>query len=77
MEWVDVGVNVQERLPNPGDEVLISGIEDRIVVAYLNVNCDWEVCCSDDVILPFDEITHWMPLPKSPQDKICGEGDAE
>ena len=55
-------IPVSERLPEPGQEVIVyaGGVLDPVVYAYHFWNKDY---CS------FQHITHWMPLPEPPKEE--------
>ena len=61
-EWI----SVNDRLPEVGTEVFgYSEKEDRFfIVAYSNT-----YRCFFSGQFPNDDITHWMPLPRTPKER--------
>jgi hypothetical protein len=66
-------ISVEDRLPNPGADVLIYygtvGLDGEMLVAHCHV--DGKVEWADDVGLRIrsEGVTHWMPLPEPPEVK--------
>ena len=70
-EWI----SVKDRLPEEFDDVLIVTVSGRISIAYLHSYNkeniidykNWAITDSEEGnTIPFVRVTHWMPLPKSP-----------
>jgi hypothetical protein len=61
-EWI----SVTDRLPTLHSETLIwvSWGELTFHAVAMLQNDGWESC---DMTVPFDEVTHWMPLPDPPK----------
>ena len=62
MEWI----NIKDRLPEEGVQVLIYFADDK------KYKVDYIVCCPEPIwacTLEREEykVTHWMPLPESPK----------
>lgn len=57
-------ISVKDRLPERQVSVLVSD-GNNVGYCYLTRHGDWNVCASNDYV-PYDQITHWMPLPASP-----------
>lgn len=55
-------ISVKDRLPEKGDRVLIS-YHDGVSIGSYHRNDDWHVI---GIILR--SVTHWMPLPKPPEE---------
>lgn len=71
-EWI----SVKDRLPEECVDVLIFNSNHIPVVGfltYLNKNepINWTVCDWHDseLTVEVDYVTHWMPLPKLPEEK--------
>jgi len=64
-------ISVKDRLPEDISDVLILTKEKELCVGYYrNSDNDWNMynpCCSFHMEL--HGVTHWMPLPKPPEDK--------
>lgn len=66
-EWISVG----DRLPDvpkndfASDYVLIHDKEAGEWVAYYDANGGWRDARE---CFPFENVTHWMPLPKPPKE---------
>ncbi len=63
MEWI----NIKERLPD-AEKTVIAFCVGGIYTAYLSAPEDW-ICtcqCRDGSYLY--NVTHWMPLPKPPEE---------
>ena len=66
MNWI----SVDDRLPEKGDVVLITKYRHRVPITARYGNPDkWYPLCWRKYIEPFDDVTHWMPLPGPPEHK--------
>lgn len=72
MKWI----NVNERLPDNTEEVLVTdGLESYAIAYYKKADGYWEASYdllevtsySGGCIIICGNITHWMPLPPKPQ----------
>ena len=61
MKWI----SVKDRLPDKDDWVLIFSEENEVETSYYRCGSK-TFSCQDDVDLVHP--THWMPLPKQPND---------
>lgn len=63
MEWI----SVKDRLPDNNDEVLmfICGVH---VLGYVDINGEWYNDVDEKEFS--GSVTHWMPLPDPPKEKI-------
>ena len=63
-------ISVKERLPEIGEWVLINGSEVCQRVAPPSSSWDWEFAWATDRHSFYEptDITHWMPLPKPPEE---------
>jgi hypothetical protein len=61
MEWI----KVNDRLPNNIDYVLFCDWTGDMIIGYVSDNnC---ICLSDDSFADIKDFSHWMPLPKQPE----------
>jgi len=69
MEWI----SVKDRLPSlnkkfgESDYVLCFTETQEMVVCWYNKHGNWTVATHKADSLPYNRITHWMPLPKDPK----------
>lgn len=60
-------ISVEDRYPNDGDSVLT--IDSEGVMEVYQYDIDWPNCFVKwDGIVKIFNITHWMPLPKPPEE---------
>lgn len=83
--WADIiadyliahGVTVQEwipvtdRLPEEAGEynVMIKGAERATSLWYSRLSNGWYTFGDDDYEEPYDDVTHWQPLPAAPKEE--------
>ena len=72
MEWI----SIEDRLPDDCQDVLIYCSGFPVIGAYLTFTLDdlplcWRVNDWDESELEYrlEEVTHWMALPKPPEEK--------
>ena len=65
MNWI----SVKERLPEPGDEVLVTDKYGNTTVAEFAHRKFWP----DSLNINPASITHWMPLPEPPKEGVTVE----
>ena len=64
MEWI----SVNDRLPlNPNEEVLAVDAYRCIRIAEYGMGSDETINWWVDQNFAWDDVTHWMPLPKPPK----------
>lgn len=65
-EWIPVS----ERLPEESGEynVMIKGAERATSLWYSQLSNGWYNFDDDDYKEPYDDVTHWMPLPEAPKE---------
>jgi hypothetical protein len=63
MKWI----SVKDRIP--GEEVIALGYQNQMIIGYIDVNPYGLVIASNDNESLY-QVTHWMPLPEPPDDKI-------
>jgi len=69
MEWI----SVKDRLPEEGKEVLSINVNDiypeyRIDYTVEFDNIDQPYIWARRLLREMDKVTHWMPLPKPPEE---------
>jgi hypothetical protein len=62
-EWI----SVKDRLPNDCETVLVYTVEDYIFMFYYCGNNEWIGDYGEVTTTEYEDITHWMPLPKTPK----------
>jgi len=61
---MDNWISVKDRLPKIECEVLVYSKENLIQIVSYNIRNDLFI----NYELIYDDVTHWMPLPKPPKD---------
>lgn len=60
-------ISTKDRLPEDGKEVLFYG-DSSVMVGWYDANNEcWAVTASDMIAYP-EDVTHWMPLPRLPEE---------
>lgn len=62
---VDRWISVEDRLPDDCVEVLVHDTDCGVIIGWYDKK---DNCFACEFISPLDAVTHWMPLPKPPQD---------
>jgi len=60
-------ISVKNRLPDT--EVLAIGYQNEMIIGYISPHDEQGFICENDNEL-LEYVTHWMPLPKPPQDEV-------
>jgi len=79
-------INVNDRLPTIGDEVLIIDNDSSVGIAFLNkglkwyeaqtwtfVSGDWGHYDNDTEV--DNKVTHWQPIPEAPSEEVEQRSD--
>lgn len=63
-KWIDITY----KIPNYDQDVLFYLRNGNILIGYVYIYEGDEVLRCNNCFIPFNQVTHWMPLPKPPHE---------
>lgn len=64
---MDKWISTKDKLPEDGKEVLFYG-DSSVMVGWYDADKGYWVLSDADMIAYQDDVTHWMPLPRLPEE---------